>query len=458
MHQVRKYLDLISGSEPLNVLKSPGFSNYLLGQSLSAIGTGLQQVALGWFVWRSTHSAWTLAAYTAIILAGQFLFSFAGGCLADKYDRLKLLMALQWGGAVIAISVATLVSANCLPLAGIFALALAIGVFVALEYPLRHALSAELVPADKLVRARGYYSSVCAASIALGQASGGLIISTFQAAGETICACLNALSFFLSLLLLRKVLKERKFKESALAVLALQASELMKSQKEELADEQQATAQVQMPARAFENSLKQLLFSNAIFSSLIQTSILVLFGTRYFSLLPAFAGDVFHGGARESGLLTAAFALGFSAGALICGSVKNQEHLEMLSDLSLVLLPLGLVMFCICSNFSLALLCVFFMAACQSANINCCICLMQTQAPERFFGRLMGIRVSVVALCDLSAAVVVSLVVQHLGLRTTVVTGALICLGLGLLALLLRHLLAGSGLKLSAQPLTLRRK
>lgn len=443
--------NLASKAKSFQALESAQFRLYISGQSVSAMGTGLQQVALSWYVYRITHSVWALAALTAMLLAGQAILSFAGGCLADKFDRYKLLVALQWSGVAVAVLLAVTIAMKCISLPIILCLALLLGCFAALEYPARQALNTELVKREHLLSARGLYSCICASSIALGQASAGIFIDIFPAFGEASCALLNGGSFLISLLTLHAL---KKVRYSAPPVVASDSSEdftprlsysngiYSNNKKCALpADDEAmhlATSAVPAPSRnpgaeiSNKECIKYVLNSEVILAGFVQTIVLVLFGLRYASLLPAFASEVLHGGARESGMLTATVAMGFSAGALICGSMKNREKLELWADFSLLLLPLGLLSFCLSSGLHLALLSVLFIAICQSTNINACICLMQLCAPNRLFGRLMGLRVTVIALCDLLAALFIAMIVQHFGLRLTIMSAAFICFAIAM--------------------------
>ncbi len=458
-----KFSKLSSRAKSLQALESAQFRLYITGQSVSAMGTGLQQVALSWYVYRITHSVWALAALTAMLLAGQALFSFAGGCLADKYDRQKLLIALQWSGAILAVILAFAVALQCMSLPVILLLALVLGCFAALEYPARQSLNTELVKREQLLSARGLYSCICAISIALGQASAGLFIDRLPAFGEATCALLNAASFLFSLLTLQALKKERvkpvkqqidggdeksfepklsysnglysnqNIQEDA-AVRCASADELRTNSTGTSSAETSSagtgsagTSNDQQRQIRNKDCIKYVFNSEIILASFIQTIVLVLFGLRYVSLLPAFASEVLHGGAKESGMLTATVALGFSAGALICGGLKSREKLELWADFSLLLLPLGLLSLCLSSSLQLALLSVLFAAVCQSTSINAGICLMQLCAPNRLFGRLMGLRVTIIAACDLLAALFMAMIVQHYGLRMTIMSAAFIC-------------------------------
>lgn len=367
----------------LNALESSAFRTYLGGQGISAAGTGMQQVALAWLVYRTTHSAWALGALTIAALLGQFITSFAGGYLADKCDRKQLLIRLQWVGAVISIMLAIAVAFNIVNIPVILGASLLLGGFLGMEYPVRQSLNVHLVKPDHALSARGLYASVVSSSVALGQATAGILIDALPAIGEMACLLLNAASYFVSLLLLGKITMLIKDHHRSSTVLNSKAESIVPSAAP--AETSKAVAnekfsllnQIRNVARANAECYRYVVSSELVLFSFLQTIVLVLFGMRYIPLLPAFAAEVFEGGAKASGILTGAVALGYAAGALICGSLKNKHRLGIWADLSLFLLPMALLLFCQAEQLHIGLCCVILMAICQSANVNACICLLQ---------------------------------------------------------------------------------
>lgn len=418
----------------LNALESGAFRTYLSGQGISAAGTGMQQVALAWLVYRTTHSAWALGALTIAALLGQFLTSFAGGYLADKCDRKQLLIRLQWIGALISITLAIAVAFNIVNVPVIMLSSLLLGGFLGMEYPVRQSLNVHLVKPNHALSARGLYASVVSSSVALGQASAGILIDTIPAVGEIVCLLLNSLSYFVSLVILGKMAPLAKLNENGSLGSKPEAddAEDARAPLKQTSEKPSFRDQLGSIFRSNLECFRYVMSSEIILFSFLQTIVLVLFGMRYIPLLPAFAAEAFSGGAKASGLLTGAVALGYAAGALICGSLKNKQRLEIWADLSLFLLPLALLLFCQAEHLHVGLCCVLLMAICQSANVNACICLLQVSAPHALFGRLMGFRVMIVAMADLIGAVAVTSIVQKFGLTRTTLVAAFICFALAI--------------------------
>lgn len=406
-------------SRGLQALESQDFRIYLTGQAFSAIGTGMQNVALAWLVYRLTHSAATLGFFAASTVLPQVLLSLVAGCMADGKNKKLVLYGLQFAGATVA---SLLLVSTFLPNLNhyiMLALAFVYGAFIALEYPARHAFTGRIVPSDRLVSARGLYSATCAGTLAIGQLLGGFVIETGGEWGERACFLVNLVSYAVALVLLRRI----KLKPQQPAVFPA-ATEIMIDNEKHVA--QTAASNTDFGSGGLKYCLQYAFGSKVLLVSFVQTTILVLFCLRYITFLPAFASEVFHGGAGAAGLLSAALAIGYAAAAFFCGGCGNSEDLSKLASWSLVLLPVSLVMFSLAPNITVGVICVLLMAFFQSANINANVATMQVSSPDWIFGRLMGLRVTIVGSLELIGALVASQVVAFLGLPGTMIIAAVL--------------------------------
>lgn len=69
------------------------FRIYSIGSITSWITYFIQAIAFSWATWEITRSTTWLAIVVMLDIAGNFLFTPLGGVLADRYDRLRMLMA-----------------------------------------------------------------------------------------------------------------------------------------------------------------------------------------------------------------------------------------------------------------------------------------------------------------------------------------------------------------------------
>ncbi len=85
---------------PYASLRHTGFRRYALGMFVSLVGSQMQNTAIDWHVWVLTGSPLALGAVGLVRFVPIVFFSLAGGLVADRYDRRRVLLAAQ--GAMLA--------------------------------------------------------------------------------------------------------------------------------------------------------------------------------------------------------------------------------------------------------------------------------------------------------------------------------------------------------------------
>ena len=174
-------------------LRHRNYRLFFIGQGLSLIGTWLQQVAMGWLVYRLTGSAWLLGVVAFCANVGILLFSNLAGVLADRIDRRRGLLTTQSLMLVQAIVLAVLVAFGWIQTWHLIVLALWLGTCSAFDLPLRQSMYVHFI-ADRgdLANAIALNSMLVNTARVVGPAIAGLLLA---ATNEAICFALNALSF-----------------------------------------------------------------------------------------------------------------------------------------------------------------------------------------------------------------------------------------------------------------------
>jgi MFS family permease len=169
------------------------FRLFFTGQGMSLIGTWLQQVAMGWLVYRLTNSAWLLGVVAFCANVGILLFSNVAGVLADRIDRRRGLLTTQSLMLVQAIVLAVLVAFGWIQTWHLIVLALWLGTCSAFDTPLRQSMYVHFI-ADRgdLGNAIALNSMLVNTARVVGPAIAGLLLAVTS---EAACFALNALSF-----------------------------------------------------------------------------------------------------------------------------------------------------------------------------------------------------------------------------------------------------------------------
>ena len=174
-------------------LRERDFRLYFTGQSVSFVGTWVQQVALSWIAYQLTGSAFVLGLVTFAGQIPRLLLSPLGGILADRFSHRKILVATQLIEMMVAALLAILSAGGNLSAEVLVGASLAVGIAVAFEMPARHAFISEIVQnRNNVSNAIALNSISFNAARLLGPAVGGVMLAAF---GEETCFGANALTY-----------------------------------------------------------------------------------------------------------------------------------------------------------------------------------------------------------------------------------------------------------------------
>jgi len=184
-------------------LRHRNYRLFFTGQGLSLIGTWLQQVAMGWLVYRLTGSAWLLGVVAFCANIGILLFGNLAGVVADRIDRRRGLLTTQSLMLVQALVLAALVAFGWIETWHLIVLALWLGTCTAFDLPLRQSMYVHFV-ADRgdLANAIALNSMLVNTARVIGPAVAGLLLALTS---EAVCFALNALSFVAVIVAIRKM-------------------------------------------------------------------------------------------------------------------------------------------------------------------------------------------------------------------------------------------------------------
>ncbi len=341
-------------------LQYPNFRLYFVGQGVSLIGTWMQRIAIGWLVYRMTHSAFLLGL---VGFAGQipvFALSPLAGVLADRWDRHRLLILTQVLAMIQAFVLAYLVLSGNIMMWHIVVLSLVLGVATAFDMPIRQSFMIEMIDekAD-LANAIALNSSMVNGARLLGPSAAGLLIATV---GEGMCFLINGFSYLAviaSLLLMTVVHKN----------LGAQRVGAWQDLREGLAY-----------VYGFE-PVRDVIMLLALVS---------LLGLPYIVLMPIFAKDVLHGGPSALGFLMGGSGVGALGGALYLASRRGVLGLGKMIPVGAAILGIGLVALALSRSFTLSLVLVTAMGFGQMVQLATSNTLLQTIVDDERRGRVMG--------------------------------------------------------------------
>lgn len=179
--------------------RSLGNRNFRLwiGSNLfSNVGTWMQGTAQSWLVLSelTQHSASAVGIVTALQFLPQILLVAITGTVADRFDRRKLLIAIQCAMGALALMLGIAVIAGLVQLWHVYIFAFLFGCTMAFDNPARHSFVSELVGDRDIGNAVALNGTAFQLGRMIGPASAGLLIALV---GSGWVFVINGLSYAL---------------------------------------------------------------------------------------------------------------------------------------------------------------------------------------------------------------------------------------------------------------------
>lgn len=374
----------------LRCLARPNLQLFFGGQVVSLVGTWAQSVAQQWLIWRLTHSAVALGAVAFLGQFPVFLFGTLGGSLADRLPRRRLVITTQALAALQALAFAVDTLWGTVTPLHVYVLATWLGLVNAFDMPARQALLTDLAHED-MGNAIALNSSVVNGARVIGPAVAGYLVALV---GEGVCFLGNALSYMAILLGLAKM---------------------------RIPDELRPR-----PRRGhLREGLRYAVRTphvRALFGLLAATS---FFGLSYAALMPVFAAQILHGGARLLGTLFAAVGLGALVAAVLLLRHEGFRGLGRRAGFGALLLGASLIGFSLSRNAVLSTIALFFVGLGFMSQTAATNTLVQGLAPPTMRGRVMGLFSTIFIGMTPLGAVLAGWLSARLGAPLTVALGSI---------------------------------
>jgi MFS family permease len=171
---------------------------------LSNIGTWAQRIAQDWLVLELTNSAQLLGIITALQFLPSLLLSLYGGVLADRFDKRTLLIITNIGAGLGSLTLGLLVITDQVEVWHVAVLAFTVGVFSALDAPVRTSFNSELVGQKDIPSAISLNSANFNAGRLIGPAASGFLIVLFGTGLSFVINSFTYVAVVISLILIRK--------------------------------------------------------------------------------------------------------------------------------------------------------------------------------------------------------------------------------------------------------------
>jgi MFS family permease len=379
-------------------LRHRDFRLLWIGQLISVTGTQMQLVAINWHVYLLTKSPLALGAVGLVRVLPIVLCSLAGGVVADAVNRKRLMLTSQSVMLASAALLAGLTAAGRESLWPIYLLTAVASAAIAFDNPARQAMLPTLVPQEDFPNAVSLGIVVYNSATIVGPALAGLLLSV---RGPALIYALNAVSF----------------------VAVIVALLLMRASGRAAAE----TDSARLNLSALRDGLRFVWRTPIIVQTMMLDFIATFFASAT-ALLPIFAAEILHVGARGLGLLAAAPGAGsIVTGLLIArfGAMRKQGKAVIVS---VAVYGAATIVFGVSRWFWLSLVMLAVTGAADTVSTVLRQTIRQLITPDHLRGRMTSVNMIFFLggpqLGELEAGVVAALI----GASLSVVTGGVGCL------------------------------
>ena len=332
------------------------------------MGTYMQSIGQAWLVLELTHSGWQLGLVGALQALPVLFFSIFGGVFADRWPKRRVLLVTQVAAMLQALLLWALIATGTVQLWHIYVLAPLLGLTNSLYLPAIRAFVVELVGREDLPNAVALNFSLSILARIVGPGLGGIIIA---ASSVTVLFLINALSFLPVIVALALI------KRNALHTRALQPGSAVGRQN---------------TWQSLREGLDYVWKTPAVLLVIVVVGLVLLFGSNFNVVLPLFATDILHVGARGFGFLSAALSVGALLASLWLAWSNRQPTIRRVLIVMLVFGVLEAV-FAFSRIYLLSLVLIASVGFTENAFAAEALTTLQTIAPDHLTGRVMSVQV-----------------------------------------------------------------
>lgn len=330
------------------------------GQCISAIGSWMQMVALGWLIYDLTGSAFYLGLVGLARAIPALVFTLIGGAAADRFDRRLIVGAANAVVTVCAFVLGIACLTGIVNVWLIIGIAFITGVAFAFEVPSRQALISSIVDPRDVVGALGLMAVAFNTAQVIGPAIAALLI---EWVGEGPVFVMNGFAYFA--VVVAAVLMRVPGRTAARGGGSILANIM--------------------------DGLRYIRRTPELAALVVSMALVSLLARPFTQLMPAFARDVLDSGAAGLGALNSAAGAGAMIGAILCAMLGSYRGRGLALLVSAAAFGGMLVLFGLSTHFGLSLLLsggIGLLSSFSGINTNT---MLQSHADPRMRGRVISL-------------------------------------------------------------------
>lgn len=349
----------LSGAVRFSSLGFRDFRLFWTGQLISLSGTWMQSVAQAWLVYRLSQSPLQLGMVAAANSLPILLFTLWGGVLADRFRKRNILIMTQVLSIIPALLLGILTSLQVVTVWHVAMLAFFLGTVNAIDIPTRQSFLAEMVGKGHVVNAIALNSAAFNGARIIGPVIAGVIIASL---GISACFYLNALSYCAVIIGLARMQTRGEARLASGGMFA-----------------------------QFREGIQFIIHDRTIVSVISMIAVFSLIGLPFITLLPVFADEVLHEGAKGLGYLMASSGVGALVAALwiaVRGDIANKTKFF---SVAACCFSMAVSLFALSRSFPLSLILIMIVGWGMVSYLASANSYIQTTVPDDLRGRVMSV-------------------------------------------------------------------
>ena len=326
---------------------------------LYSMGTGMEQVSVGWLIFELTDSPFMVGVGAAARMLPFFLLGVLSGVIADRWDRRMLLRAGTLGASAAALATALLLLGGLANVWFFIALVSVFGSLMAFTITIRQTFTYDIVGQRHALNGLALGAMAMQGGGIAGSLASGALIEFVGPGWQFVAAAVCYLS-------------------ASLVILAI-------------GDPGRSARSAAEPVLKTLAGYVRLVRGNRILLVLmLLTAATEVFGFTHMTLLPIFAREVLHVGATGLGIMTAIRQVGGLLGLWVLAGLAAFRKKGLMMFLIAIGFGCGQMAFSLSNNIYYFLGVLLLVNACAMAVDTIYKTLMQDNVADEERGRAMG--------------------------------------------------------------------
>jgi len=341
-------------------LRYRDFRIFTIGYFPAETGEYIHFVVQNWLVWELTESTFFLGLIGFFEFAPRFIFGPIGGVIADRMDRLKLLIVSRIANLLQTLVFAFLVFFDLLQFWHIVVLVIFMAVVSSFSTAAQQVLVVSLVPQEGVVSALALQSATHNLTKVIGPSVGGLLLTVI---GAGPCLLIQALTIVWMLVALFRM-------RPPAAPVSATKGEWFKDIVE---------------------GVSYLRENRRVFATILTTYSNGFFGISYSQFLPYFAQEVLRVGPSGYGLLVSAPGVGAVAISFFLSTHARLRGMRRLLFGASLIYASAIFLFAISPYMILSVILLAVVGSMQMSYRVLARAIIQEECPDYLLGRAMSL-------------------------------------------------------------------